>query len=161
MQCILGIDPGVGGGLAQLSGGQVVAVWPMPVFNVTKTKRRTDPDGLANLVRGLAPDHAFVELVGSRPGEGHAGAFSFGKSAGVIEGVLAGLGVARTLVTPAQWKFALRVPADKHGARARASQLFPAASTLWTLAKDDGKAEAALIALWGYRNGIASSSVEW
>ena len=40
-------------------------------------------------------------------------------------------------------------PADKDGARARASQLLPWAAHQWARAKDDGKAEASLIALYG------------
>jgi hypothetical protein len=46
---------------------------------------------------------------------------------------------------------ALRVPAEKDGARARASQLIPAGASWWPLVKHDGRAEAALIALYGSR----------
>jgi hypothetical protein len=49
------------------------------------------------------------------------------------------------------WKKALGVPADKDGARARASQLMPENAWLWPLVKHDGRAEAALIAYWGIR----------
>jgi hypothetical protein len=44
------------------------------------------------------------------------------------------------------------VPAAKDGARARASQLLPGAADQWPLVKHDGRAEAALIALWGIRS---------
>ncbi|MBC7907617.1 MAG: hypothetical protein H7Y60_12860 [Rhodospirillaceae bacterium] len=43
----------------------------------------------------------------------------------------------------------LALPADKDGARARASQLLPAHAGLWCRAKYDGRAEAALIAYYG------------
>ena len=54
-----------------------------------------------------------------------------------------------TMVAPLKWKRALGVPADKDGARARASQLLPAHAGLWCRVKDDGRAEAALIAYYG------------
>jgi hypothetical protein len=43
------------------------------------------------------------------------------------------------------------VPAEKDGARARASQLLPQHAGHWPLKKHDGRAEAALIALYGWR----------
>jgi hypothetical protein len=43
------------------------------------------------------------------------------------------------------------VPKAKDGARARASQLLPAGVQLWPLVKHDGRAEAALLALYGVR----------
>jgi crossover junction endodeoxyribonuclease RuvC len=64
---------------------------------------------------------------------------------------LAALGVPMSFVAPATWKRALQVPAAKDGARARASQLLPAAAGHWPLVKHDGRAEAALIALYGLR----------
>src|SRR3569832_1924898 len=101
---VLGIDTGVSGALAVLRNGSVESVFAMPVYSAGASKRRVDAYALAALVRDIAPEQAFVELVGSRPGEGHAGAFAFGRSLGVLEGALAGLGVPVTLVTPAQWK---------------------------------------------------------
>jgi len=60
--------------------------------------------------------------------------------------------IAYTLVAPATWKRALGgIPAEKDAARARASQLMPSASGYWARKKDDGRAEAALIAFWGCR----------
>ena len=45
----------------------------------------------------------------------------------------------------------MAIPKAKDGARARASELLPSYSHLWQRVKDDGRAEAALIALWGAR----------
>lgn len=146
---MLGIDPGVSGGLALLNGGKLERVAPMPTVTAGKKGRRiVDASALSTLVRDMAPTHAIVEQVGVRPGEGIVGAFSFGRSAGILEGVLGALGIARTMVTPAQWKVELKVPADKNQARKRASELL-GRGDLWPLVKDDGKAEAALLAYWG------------
>jgi hypothetical protein len=56
-----------------------------------------------------------------------------------------------TLVPPRRWKSALQVPASKDAARFRASQLLPQAAHLWPLKKHDGRAEAALLAVFGGR----------
>jgi crossover junction endodeoxyribonuclease RuvC len=147
---IVGIDPGVSGAAALLIGGKLEAVAAMPTVTAGKKGRRiVDAGALSKIIRDMAPEHAIVEQVGVRPGEGVVGAFSFGRSAGILEGVLGALAVPRTMVTPAQWKVELRVPADKNEARARASRLMNRGD-LWPMKKDDGKAEAALLAYWGY-----------
>ena len=53
--------------------------------------------------------------------------------------------------SPRRWKRALHVPKAKDAARARASQLLPEAAHQWRLRKHDGRAEAALLALYGAR----------
>jgi len=115
-----------------------------------KAKREPDMIELARLVDAAGPiDHAFIEAVGAMPGQGVSSVFAFGKVFGLLLGILAANFIPHTLVPPVRWKRALGVPADKDGARARASQLLPTHAGLWTRAKDDGRAEAALIALYG------------
>jgi crossover junction endodeoxyribonuclease RuvC len=79
--------------------------------------------------------------------------FGFGRSLGVVEGVLAALNVPVTYVAPATWTKALGKAAGKDASRQRAIELFPAMSEHFKRVKDDGRAEAALIAMWGIRNG--------
>lgn len=157
---ICGIDPGVAGAIALLEDDRLLQVLDMPTFQM-KTKRTINADGISTTLRDWQPDHVFLELVGSRPGEGHVGAFSFGEGVGVLRGVVAALQLPITRVTPAQWKQALKVPAAKDGARARATQLFPRAAAQWSRVKDDGRAEAAMIGLWGWRCGLGNRSIEW
>jgi crossover junction endodeoxyribonuclease RuvC len=154
----LGIDPGAAGAVAVVEGGKLVAVHDMPAIEV-RGKRRVDGAALAAIVRALAPAAAVVELVGAMPGQGVSSMFAFGKATGIVLGVLAGLGIPVTEVAPVQWKRALRVPADKGGARLRASQLFPTAAAHWQRVKDDGRAEAAMIALYGER--LSRPEIEW
>jgi len=157
---LIGIDPGASGAIAKLINGKLAGVWDMPVLEV-RGKRRTDANALASIVREISADHAYIEEVGAMPGQGVTSMFSFGRSAGIIEGVLAALLVPVTPVRPAQWKMALRVPAGKDGARARATQLLPEAAQHWQRKKDDGRAEAAMIALWGHKQGLGKDAVEW
>lgn len=159
MQRIMGIDPGAGGGIALISGGTLATARAMPTVNNAKGKRRIDPWALSAMVQDLKPDSVWIELVGPMPRDGSAGSFWFGKAAGIPEGICAALGLPIEAVTPQVWKKRLSVPADKTGARARATKLL-GRGDLWPLVKDDGKAEAALIALYGSMKA-ASNEVEW
>jgi crossover junction endodeoxyribonuclease RuvC len=154
---IAGIDPGLSGAVALLdaASGAVVGLWDMPTLELKrggKTKRELDPHALAGALGRDRIGHAFIEQVGAMPGQGVSSVFSFGKSYGVVIGVLATLGIPMSLVPPQTWKRSLGVPAAKDGARARASQLMPAAAHHWPLVKHDGRAEAALIATYGLRS---------
>jgi crossover junction endodeoxyribonuclease RuvC len=152
---LIGIDPGLSGALAFLPDGGATAIFDMPVHLLVRggrRKREIDTAGLVALVADHGPiDHAFVEQIGAMPGQGVSSVFALGKGYGMILGVLAALAVPITLVAPAKWKRALGVPAAKDGARARASQLMPAAARQWPLVKHDGRAEAALLAFYGLR----------
>jgi crossover junction endodeoxyribonuclease RuvC len=83
-------------------------------------------------------------------GQGVSSVFSFGRSAGIIEGVLAAFDIPTTLVTPQAWQKAMAVRDGKDGSRERAMQLFPASAELFQRKKDDGRSDAALIAKYGY-----------
>lgn len=154
MNLILGVDPGLSGALAlyDVRGQAVAEIIDMPTIEAgTGSKRVVDEAALAVWVDSHAKriKHAFVEKVGAMPGQGVTSMFSFGCSYGILRGIIAANMIPMTFVTPQKWKKALGVPAAKDGARARASQLLPASAGRWARGKDDGRAEAALIALYG------------
>ena len=154
----IGIDPGAKGAIALFIGGVFELVQDMPTVD-DKGRPRVDAAALATLVRSLAPDRATLERVGAMPGQGVTSMFQFGRSVGIVEGVLAALQIPVSYVTPVQWKGALHVPKDKGGARLRASQLIPAAAHCWPRSKDDGRAEASLIALFAIQ--VEEQSISW
>jgi crossover junction endodeoxyribonuclease RuvC len=149
---VLGVDPGASGALAVLSGGRLVLVLDMPTVSVKRGTRfvnQVDAALLAAAVRDALPlDAAAVEQVGAMPGQGVSSMFAFGRAAGVLEGVLAALNVPFTRVPPQEWQRRTKTQGGKDGARARALQLFPEKAELFARKKDDGRADAALIARW-------------
>lgn len=153
---IIGIDPGASGAVAILQrDGGLVQVLDMPCVEVVvggKAKRRISPEMLAAELKLYADAVAYVEQVSAMPGQGVTSMFSFGESLGLARGVLAGLGVPVQLVPPTKWKRALNLNAGKDGARALAAATWPAQAGEFRRVKDDGKAEAALIGLWGVRS---------
>ena len=157
---ILEIDIGAAGAIAILNGdGDLIDVADMPVLqDGPKGRRAVNAPLLASIIFASHADHAFVEYVGARPGEGAVGAFAFGRSRGVIEGVLGAAGISCSFIAPAAWKRGVGLSlASKDASRAEAIRRWPGHATLFARVKDDGRAEAALIAVAGMmRNGGAS-----
>ncbi len=150
---VLGIDPGLSGALAFYDTvSEALVVMDMPTVEVTrngKSKREVSPALVADMVAGKGIEKAFMERVSAMPGQGVSSMFSFGRSSGVVEGVLAAYEIPTTLVTPQAWMKAMGVRAGKDGSRERAMQLFPQYSTAFSRKKDDGRSDAALIAKFG------------
>jgi crossover junction endodeoxyribonuclease RuvC len=150
---ILGIDPGLSGAIAFYDTiTEVLVIMDMPTVEMTrngKQKREVSPALIADIVAGKGVTKAYMERVSAMPGQGVSSMFSFGRSTGVVEGVLAAYEIPVTLVTPQAWMKGMAVRAGKDGSRERAMQLFPAYSTLFARKKDDGRSDAALIAKYG------------
>lgn len=151
MSITIGIDPGVTGAIALVdSYGVLVDAYDMPVV-----AKLVNAYQLAELEdwRGHHFGTVVIEDVHSMPKQGVSSSFGFGRSKGVVEGVFAASGRPIVYVAPARWKRMLGLSADKGASRRRAIELWPAKAQLFARVKDDGRAEAALIALWHLRYG--------
>ena len=153
MSLYLGIDVGLHGALAWYeSFTQQLVVEDMPVLSVTvnvNVKNQIDIYKLGWLICSKGEVHkAVVESVSSAPGQGVTSAFSFGFSAGCAQMAVAAQSVPMDLAHPRIWKKVMGVTADKDTSFRAASRLLPKYSYLWARKKDDGRAEAALIALY-------------
>ena len=146
---VIGIDPGKSGAIAFLDNGRLTHVADMPVVG-----NIISPHTLTNLIEWSAeldngePATVVIEDVHAMPKQGVTSSFSFGRSIGVAEGVVAALGHPTIYVTPARWKKALGLTSDKGMCRRRAIETWPHMAAHFQRAKDDGRAEAALIAWW-------------
>ena len=150
---ILGIDPGIYGGLAIIdvingAAPQLIDAIDVPIVGV-KAKERVDALGIRAWIEAHKPiDHAAIERAGSMPKQGVASTFKYGRAAGSLEATIALCGIPTTVVEPSSWKRAHGLyGADKEASRQRALQLFPSAHHLLARKMDHGRAEAALIAL--------------
>lgn len=156
---IIGIDPGLDGALAVVRGPELLAVHDLPAEPTGgggTVKRRLAAGALAALLRDVLRDYdrneamLVIEYVSAGRGQGVASSFSFGDTAGAIRGVAQTLGLRIEYVTPAQWKRAMRVPADKSTVRTVASARWPEHAGLFARVKDHNRAESALIAAYGW-----------
>jgi crossover junction endodeoxyribonuclease RuvC len=148
MKTILGIDVGATGALSFYDGTELM-IYDMPVHKRNKSTRM-DCYALHEILRDNGADHAYVEQVNAF-GMGASSAYNFGWNSGIIECALSFWGVPFTYVTPQVWKKAMQCPTEKDAARMRATQLLPAHKHNWDLKKHDGRAEASLIALYGFQ----------
>lgn len=161
----LGIDPGLSGAFAFLGEDGVVEVFDIPTFKVG-SKQVINEFALSRLVdeRATLIRCAWLEQVSAMPSQtgarrmGATSAFTFGMGVGIIRGVLAANFVPVEGVPPTQWKRVMKVSGSKDEARMRATQLMPGAAHQWPLKKHDGRAEAALIALYGSRQDQVESA---
>jgi len=149
---ILGIDPGLSGALAFLNVEDgILDIVDMPTVSITrngKTKNEVSAPMLASVIRARQVDSAIIEKVGAMRGQGTSSMFSFGRSVGMIEGVLAGLMIPVDYVTPQRWQKSIGVRDGKDGSREIAARLFPAYAAMFMRKKDNGRSDAALIAYW-------------
>jgi crossover junction endodeoxyribonuclease RuvC len=153
---IIGIDVGLNGAIAMMRGSTLTGIFDMPTVTLNRNgaaKRQISIPELIAILNDFQPEEAFIERVFARSGQGVTSVFSFGRSLGAIEGVIAARSIKTTLVLPQIWQKAMGVTGGKDGARARAMELFPYNVDYFKRKKDDGRADAALIACWGLRHG--------
>jgi crossover junction endodeoxyribonuclease RuvC len=165
----IGIDPGNMGAIAFLrvapEGNKTVQIFDAPTMKVKgpkKTKTELVDTEMAAIVKANAlPEeskYAIIEKVGTMPEQGIVSAFAFGCGWGMWRGILAALGIPYTLVHPVTWKKAMMADMgkSKDASRLIAARLFPEYHSLFQRVKDDGRAEALLLAEHGRRTyGLA------
>lgn len=145
----IGIDPGCSGAAVVLGDGEPIAWCLMPLIKVG-TNTRVNGAALASFLRPYPGSPVFLELVGIMPKQGAGSAFTFGHSAGVIQGVVQGAGHPLTLVTPQKWKKAAGlIGTEKDRARSAAILLWPEWRELDAKIKGGALADAALIGRFG------------
>jgi crossover junction endodeoxyribonuclease RuvC len=154
MRRLLGVDPGVHGGLAIVeitdeAAPAVIASIDIPI-NGAGAKERVDAIALRNWLLAHKPQHAYVERAQAMPRQGASSGFKYGRATGAIEAVLACCEIPVTIAEPSAWKkFHKLRGGDKEGGRQLALQLFPAAHSMLARRKDHGRADAILLALYG------------
>lgn len=169
----IGLDPGVSGAIALLAiqdGGSRLRVFDIPTIKLKRglTKKRkprmvTEIDEpalfsmVADMVYGIHAQAA-IEKVHSMHRQGVASSFAFGQSYGQQRMALAAAGIAYQMVSPNKWKGVMGCGADKDTSLAVCLREFPGQDRLWFGSKNgeyrDGRAEAALLALYASRHPI-------
>jgi len=150
MKKIAAVDPGVSGSIVIMdSDGAYIAHIIMPTLKIG-TKNRVNGAALAGFISFYELSHCYLEKVQAMPGQGVSSMFSFGHSAGLIEGIFTGAGIPLTLVTPQKWKkHAGLIGSEKDAARSRAAHLYPMIRDLDLKGKGQAIADALMIGRCG------------
>lgn len=158
---IIGIDPGLNGGIAILHDGELPILHKMPTADGIDEQavRTIFEDALVmarNKTMTLTPITAFVEKVGAMPKQGVTSMFTFGTGWGLVRGILCGLCIPYRLVQPKEWQKALLAGMNRDNTKVAAyqyvSRLYPTIDYRISLKgrkPHDGKVDALCIALWG------------
>lgn len=152
---VLGVDPGLSGAIASYDGTTLM-VEDMPTIQFKGTKKMKTRIVLAELVDIMniqfsGADHGYIEDVSAMPGQGVTSMFNFGTSFGIAQMAIAMLGIPVTPVSPMKWKMEMGLNSDAEKSRNRALQLFPNSVEKFKRKMDHNRAEAALIAWYGYK----------
>jgi len=154
---IIGIDPGFTGAIAFLEIDVLdqchLMIKDMPLKKIMG-RNQVDSVKLAcdfKIAKEQYPDAlAIVEDVHAMPEQGVTSTFRFGYNAGILLGVLQALDIKVLRAKPAVWKPALGLSRDKARSLRLARILFSDYTSYFERRKDDGRAEAALLAYFAY-----------
>ena len=149
---IIGIDPGLSGGIAILDDLKIFDIYDMPIMSEgKKNKNQLNSAQLVNIIKkNIIPSgdtFLIVEQVSAMPGQGVTSMFNFGQTFGSIKGICAALNLPIFFVRPAKWKkhFDL-INSSKDASRTKVIEMYPSISPRLSKKKDVNKADAILIA---------------
>ena len=159
----IGCDPGQSGALALMQGHKLIGVWDMPAVPKTTGKGNEISaqllvDVFTEIMAYVRLDHnaevrATIEVVRAMPNQGVTSSFSFGRSLGVIEGVIAANRIPIDYVRPQAWKkhFGL-LKKEKDASRGVVLAKYPDRADLFKRKKDVDRSDAVLLGLYSYEN---------
>ena len=155
---IIGIDPGLSGGIVVLQDGEIAQAVVMPTTKRTRG-REIDEQELRRLIvreSGALP-RIYLERIHAAPVQGRkqgvASMFSFGAGWGLVRGILCGLCIPYHLVRPQQWQRVTMAGEPKGSEYLIVSRRWPGVD--WRASErcrvpHGGIVDAALIALYGH-----------
>jgi crossover junction endodeoxyribonuclease RuvC len=148
---VLGIDPGLSGGLAIVKYGHARVLLYAGDIPTTgeKAKRRVQIGAVLDLLAKYKPTHAVIERAQAMPDQGASSGFNYGRAVGSLEACVQGMQIPLTIIESSAWKkFHGLIKSEKENSRQRAIMLYPGA-TFFSRKLDHNRAEAALIADYG------------
>jgi hypothetical protein len=164
----IGIDPGISGAVALIDSKGRAHIYDTPT-KIRKTysrkKKQTKDYDLRKcrkLLKQLTKRKTKIFIEGVHPFLGSkVSNFLLGRSKGLWEGILVGLGLEYELVPMISWTrfyFGKKKRENKKASNIkRAKKLFPRSKKYFRLKKHDGRADALLIAEYGRRQNARNN----
>jgi len=152
---VLGIDPGISGAWAIINVNPNTRPVGVEVQDLPTVPRGAKGNKLSGTVlhQTLAAkvwDIAVIEHAQAMPGQGVVSLFEYGRTFGMLEGIINSFYLPLHYVKPRLWKKAAGlIGLDKDMARAKALDMFPEMIAHLRRKKDHNRAEAMLIAYYG------------
>lgn len=151
---IAGIDPGKSGALALLHADGSAEFFDVPTIKLRGKEKPAWSEWSRAWCMALdmaLPDMIVIEDIAARPGQGVTSMFTFGRTLGFVHGLVTATTSAPIhFVTPSVWKAKLGLLNSGKGAsREICRTLYPVSAASVARVKDDGRAEALLLAHYG------------
>ena len=155
-ELIIGVDGGNAGAIVVLQGKKIIFKTVMPVLAVGDSKNEYDCQVIIDILSQYPDATVILEKAHAMPLMGVASMFNFGKSFGMMIGILTALKMRYHIVHPKTWQkilFRDQSHSDtKKASRIVAQRLFPKESFIPTQRSKkahDGLTDATLIAYYG------------
>ena len=156
---IIGIDPGISGAMAAYDTKLEKFIWleDMPtIASGMSGKKMINPVALCQSIKTILTVHkreddeiqCIIEQVSAMPGNGVTAMFNFGRSFGIIEGVICAMKLPLHMVRPATWKKSMGYTNEKEVIRADMVRHFPYFADLLKRKLDADRAEAMALCLY-------------
>jgi len=141
MSLHLGIDPGKKGALAVIdSEAMTIECIDMP----DTTAGLHEFIAALPLIKKCTIEKPFYpQMIGT------ANCAKIAQAYGILIGAIMWRDIPMVEVTPRKWKAGMNLSTSKTASREMAQQMFPDNADMFKRVKDDGRAEAVLIAYWG------------
>lgn len=148
----LGIDPGFSGAWGLIDhNGKYLGCNDLP-HDGTKILTQAAIDAILPLLMPIDHVDVIVESVHAMPGQGVSSTFKFGVAFGGALALAERIEGQCKLISARTWKKAMGLSSDKDDSLEMARGLWPQAPL--SRKKDNGRAEALLLAEWGRRDGL-------
>lgn len=162
---IVGIDPGLYGGIAVYRTDYRITVIPIPATerNLDTSRLKEWIDQFMHLRMQWPYIIAYIEAVHSMPGQGVSSSFKFGFVTGKLEGIIEAMEIPLKKVTPQAWKKEILAGTqkDKQAAIDHCLSLYPGVNLMASEKSrtyHSGMADAICIAEYGaIKEGLISS----
>ena len=102
MTTIVGIDPGIKGGITCITNGKVVKSIPMPIER-TERGARVDVVRLREFLTKYNPNQVVIEEPQVRPGENIKNHLTIGINFGIIYGIVTDMGYKMEIIPATTW----------------------------------------------------------
>jgi hypothetical protein len=158
MKAIVGIDPGLNGGVAWITEDGGFEAYPTPVMKIG-SKSFYWAANMPHRFRAYMEDGydvtAYLEKAQAMPKQGVSSTFRTGEGFGLWQGILSALGISLIIVTPQRWQkkvLAGLQGSTKDRSAIAATRLFPDVSFVAEGCRKihDGMTDAACIARYGW-----------
>lgn len=157
-QIVIGIDPGIHGGIAAIESGEVIFSAITPTYLGKPNWKDYDIEAMCIMLKRFDTNNSvvYLEKVSGWAGKGALGMFNFGRGVGMWEAIISLLGFRVVRVLPFDWQkivYKDQTKINKDTGARIAKKLFPGVDlTPGKIRKPhDGITDAIMIALYGVK----------